>query len=176
MEEIIIPTGTAILESRLKVTSNGKIPAFDPNSAGCHDGNILTIDSSTYSSSETDGDFVLFLGVVNESEQGYLAYASYCKVHASNKRPFAGFAVFNEPFVSYDDGDIRAQIATFVHEVLHALYFHPGLFAEFPANAAGEEVLFQDAESKWFLRGDALKAKAKEHFGCNSISKCRNFL
>ena len=77
MEKIIVPAGIAILEKRLKVTSNGKIPAFSPNTYGCDHEGTLTLNDDDYNS-EKDGDFVLFMGVTNSPEEGYLAFASYC--------------------------------------------------------------------------------------------------
>lgn len=77
MEQIIVPFGTEILQKGLKVTSNGKIPAFSPNTYGCDDGGTLTLNDDDYKT-EKDGDFVLFMGVTNKPDEGYLAYASYC--------------------------------------------------------------------------------------------------
>jgi hypothetical protein len=81
----------------------------------------------------------------------------------------AGFAVFNEAYIHYDQGDFQAQVATFVHEVLHALYFHPSLFSLFPKNSQNESYLFQDSNSIWKMRGDTILAQIKSHFSCSTI-------
>lgn len=75
MMNFVIPEGVRILKSKLKVNSSKIIPQF--NADGCDDNGKLT-NSNTYSSSTTQGDFVLFLGVVNKPSESFLAYASYC--------------------------------------------------------------------------------------------------
>ena len=75
MVNFVIPEGIRILQSKLKVTSNQLIPAF--NSSYCDDSGTLT-NSTSYNSSTTNADFVLFLGAVNNPHEGYLAYATYC--------------------------------------------------------------------------------------------------
>jgi hypothetical protein len=77
--------------------------------------------------------------------------------------------MFNEPFISYDDGNFQSQIATFVHEVLHALWFHPALFERFPNNSSGDSFLFQDSDGKHKLRGDNILEQVKEHFNCSTV-------
>ena len=52
--------------------------------------------------------------------------------------------MFNEAFIEYIDGNYKSHVSTFVHEVLHALYFHPKLFKNFPNNSNGESFLFKD--------------------------------
>jgi hypothetical protein len=81
MVNFVIPEGIRILQSKLKVTSNQLIPAF--NSSYCNDGGTLT-NSATYNSSTTNADFVLFLGAVDNSNEGYLAYATYCLLGTVN--------------------------------------------------------------------------------------------
>lgn len=76
--------------------------------------------------------------------------------------------MFNEAFIEYDNGDYQGQIATFVHEVLHALYFHPTLFRSFPKNR-GRSYLFQDDEGKFKLRGNNTLRFMRQHFSCPSV-------
>lgn len=78
-----------------------------------------------------------------------------------------GFAVFNQSYVELEN--YQSQIATFVHEVLHALYFHPKLFRLFPANADGESFLFRDARRRWKLRGDNVLYFLRSHFDCPAV-------
>jgi hypothetical protein len=80
-----------------------------------------------------------------------------------------GYAVFNEAFISYDNGDYQGQVATFVHEVLHALYFHPVLYRSFPKNRNGDSFLFRDAQGKFKIRGDNVLRYIRGHFGCDNI-------
>ena len=72
-----MPEGLKILQSRFKVTSNSTIPAFDPVQSGCDDDGNMTIDGK-YKSDSTDGDFLLFVGVYEKSDDGTLAYAGTC--------------------------------------------------------------------------------------------------
>jgi hypothetical protein len=85
-----------------------------------------------------------------------------------------GFAVFNEHFVKYDNGDYHGQIATFVHEVLHALYFHPTLFNVFPNNRRGQSFLFEDNNGNVKLRGNNILRFIKDHFNCPNIDGGKN--
>lgn len=77
MEKFVMPEAIRILESRLKVTSNSIIPAFDPEWNYCDDQGKLTVDSK-YKTQTTEGDFLLLVGVINEPNSGTLAYATYC--------------------------------------------------------------------------------------------------
>jgi hypothetical protein len=77
--------------------------------------------------------------------------------------------MFNEPFVEYDNGDYKAQIATFVHEVLHALYFHPGLFEIFPQTSAGLSFMFED-NGVYKLRGDTILKSIQSHYNCSTAN------
>ena len=77
--------------------------------------------------------------------------------------------MFNEDYIKYDDGDVNAQIATFVHEVLHVLYFHKNSFENFPKNSAGESFMFKDSAGAWKLRGDEIMKQAKSHYGCSTL-------
>ena len=82
MMNFVIPESLKILSSKLKVNSNQIIPAFDPGWNYCDDQGKLTITDS-YKTNTTDGDFLLFLGVVNKPNEGYLAYATFCFVGES---------------------------------------------------------------------------------------------
>jgi hypothetical protein len=77
MMNFILPEGLKIIESRLKVTSNSLIPAFDGIENGCDDDGLINIDSK-YKAQATEGDFILFAGVYNNSNNDTLAYASVC--------------------------------------------------------------------------------------------------
>jgi hypothetical protein len=77
--------------------------------------------------------------------------------------------MFNEHYVSYDNGDYKAQISNFVHEVSHALFFEPLLFKKFPNNSSGETFLFQDSNNNWKLRGDNILKEIRNHYNCSTI-------
>jgi hypothetical protein len=77
--------------------------------------------------------------------------------------------VFNESTILLDDGKVKSQIDTFVHEVLHALYFSPYLFESFPTNKNGETFLFKDTDGVLKIRGDKTLEQSRKHFGCDSL-------
>lgn len=178
----VIPEGVRILKSKLRVNSNKIIPTF--NSHFCDDKGTLS-NSDSYASSTTQGDFLLFLGAVNKSDGSSVASASFCvlgifldyfyipllikNIDSQTNRPLVGFAVFNEYYIKYDSGSFTSQVATFVHEVLHALFFHPKLFALFPKNSKNESFLFKDSKGVSKMRGDSILSQIKEHFNCSSI-------
>jgi hypothetical protein len=87
----------------------------------------------------------------------------------NSKRPLAGYAVFNEAFIDYKYAYFQSQVATFVHEVLHALYFHPILFTLFPKNKYGESYLFRDKKNIWKMRGDNILSAIRSHYKCSTI-------
>lgn len=68
-----------------------------------------------------------------------------------------------------DDGKVKSQIDTFVHEVIHALYFNSFLFESFPNNKNGETFLFKDTDGVFKIRGDSTLEQCKKHFGCDSL-------
>ena len=78
--------------------------------------------------------------------------------------------MFNEAELHYDDGNFQSHVATFVHEVLHALYFHPGLFEQFPKNKAGESFMYDDSNGTSLLRGDSILEQIRGHFDCSTVN------
>lgn len=91
------------------------------------------------------------------------------KLDNSTNRPLAGFAVFNESSIILDDGKVKSQIDTFVHEVIHALYFDPNLFKAFPNNKNGDSFHFQDSDGVFKIRGDNILEQTQKHFGCDTL-------
>jgi len=75
-KNFVVPVGTKMLSDRLKITSNGKLPAFGENVDYCNDNGELTIPQK-YKDQEIDGDFVLFVGGFTE-ETSTIAYATFC--------------------------------------------------------------------------------------------------
>jgi hypothetical protein len=76
MEKLVIPEAIKVLQSRLKVKDGGEIPPFNPTDSGCNDQGNFTIDNSPYTN-PTQGDFILFLSVLNDNSDT-LAYAASC--------------------------------------------------------------------------------------------------
>ena len=75
MMNFIIPEGLRILQSKLQVTSNKLIPTF--NSSWCEDSGTLT-NNSSYASKTTNSDFILFVGAINDPNESFVAYSSFC--------------------------------------------------------------------------------------------------
>lgn len=83
-------------------------------------------------------------------------------------RPLVGFAMFNEYYINPAGSHFGGQLATTVHEILHALSFHPALFQIYPNNSSGETYVFQDGAGKWKMRGDNVLNEIRTHFGCST--------
>lgn len=77
--------------------------------------------------------------------------------------------MINRHYVNAEDDDVRSHISTIIHEVLHALFFSPGLYPNFKKNSKGETFIFKDDTNRYRMRGDTIVAEAKKHFGCDSI-------
>jgi hypothetical protein len=84
-------------------------------------------------------------------------------------RPLVGYVILNEHYVSYEDGNYKNQISTFIHEVLHALYFDPSAFQYFPNTKNGEKFMVTDEDGIGYLQGDMILKTAREHFNCPTI-------
>lgn len=78
---MVIPRGLEKIQSKLKFTSAKLIPPFDPNLSGCTDNTIYgpSLDIvSDYHTKITNSDYLLYVGVVNEPDEPYLAYGTFC--------------------------------------------------------------------------------------------------
>ena len=75
----VIPEGIKILQSKLSVNSNQIIPSFDVTGKLCNRLNLITFDES-YKTNITNGDFLLFLGVINQPDAAYAALSVFCFV------------------------------------------------------------------------------------------------
>lgn len=90
-------------------------------------------------------------------------------------RPLVGFVVFNEAYVDYRAGEYKSQVSTFVHEVAHALFFHPNLFQVYPKNSAGDAFLYRDTNYVYRMRGDHILTEVRSHFNCPGLEGGRHF-
>lgn len=77
MENFVFPVGLAMLSETHLVKSNKIIPTFDGKAAHCDDNGKLTIPEK-YKSETTKGDYLIFVGVENNEEADYIAYAFPC--------------------------------------------------------------------------------------------------
>ena len=74
--------------------------------------------------------------------------------------------MFNEYYINPAGSHFGGQLATTVHEILHALSFHPALFNIYPNNSSGESYMFQDSKGYYKMRGDNILKEVRDHFGC----------
>lgn len=184
MEYFVIPEALALLQRVLQVRSPQIIPSFPAfdKKHRCYelderDEPLFTF-RSTHHRTGLQADFLLYVAVVNEPSNSFYAKASFCNLgecrwplttDETTQRPLVGVAILNEPFVRFDDGDYQNQIATFIHEVFHALFFDPVLFKKFPPNSDGQSFLFKDERSRWKLRGDNVLYFLRIHSMCDGI-------
>lgn len=192
----MLPAATKMLSNRLKIRGPGVIPALGDYLDYCTDGGDLT-PASQYRNSSTDADFLLIIGGFTQSSNT-IAYAYYClqgkagqggprsifsikikiflgKVEMlseeSGGRPVVGVARFNTQHLSYQKGRFRSDVATFAHEVMHAIFFHPNLFSTyFPRNSSGQSFLFNDADNFYKIRGTHVLKEIRDHFNCPSAT------
>ena len=80
-----------------------------------------------------------------------------------------GYIIFNEHQVKYDDGNFKVQVDTFVHEILHCLYFHPLLFEHFPDDRFGKPFMSEDENENYFLTGNNIRKATRNHFNCSKV-------
>ena len=88
----------------------------------------------------------------------------------SNGRPVAGYARFNTNYLDYSEGKFKNNVATFVHEVFHAIFFHPWLFEnKFPPNSSNQSFLFLE-NNQYKIRGDNILSQIRNHFSCPTVT------
>lgn len=75
-----IPESLKIISSKISINSTGKLVNFSQSQlGGCTDGGNISIPSKyNGDGSEIDGDFLLFIGSMNDTVSGTLAYATFC--------------------------------------------------------------------------------------------------
>jgi hypothetical protein len=82
MDKFIIPEGLKIIKQKLKIRSAKVIPPFDPFDNNCNDTQLngrANIDiRSNFHKTVTRADFILYIGVVNDPIDNFLAYATFC--------------------------------------------------------------------------------------------------
>lgn len=79
--ELVVPQGLSEISGKIGIKPGGVIPPFDVFGQHCDDSEnkepSLEI-STSFHESETDADYLLYLGVVDRPGAGWSAYASFC--------------------------------------------------------------------------------------------------
>jgi hypothetical protein len=160
---VVAKQGNKIFAEKISVKGYQSIPASKAIYESCEDNPIIKIPEH-YDYEDTDADFLLFLGFMDKDD-GTLAYATPCLMEKGTLRPNVGFAVFNIKYLDPAKGNLDNDVATYVHEVLHALVFSGELFKNFPPTKAGK-AQYVVKNGRHYLRGDNLMAVARDHFQC----------
>ena len=75
----VLPEAISQLKSFIKIDSANYLPAFGDTLDGCVDsGNIIIPEM--YKTDSSDGDFLIFIGVIDDDQNGTLGYATYCSI------------------------------------------------------------------------------------------------
>ena len=170
---VIAKRGNEILASKIGITGYQVVPRSRYYSKYCNYQHIVSVPNK-YSYENTNADFLLFLATDDTGNDGTLAYATACFTEKGTKRPNVGLAVFNPYYLDPNKGKLDNDIATYVHEVLHALVFSSQLWANFPLvidykKRKRVEQYYIDDYGIHRLRGENLLAVVKDHFGCDDI-------
>ena len=82
IRNFVIPEGLRIIRSKIKLRSQKLIPKFDPWDHFCDDSQdkkpSLEI-KTTFHEKDQFKDYLLYVGVVNDPDDQWVAYASFCQ-------------------------------------------------------------------------------------------------
>ena len=76
-----------------------------------------------------------------------------------------GYTIFNERYIDYETSHYNNDISLCVHELCHALFFHPFLFENNFPDYNGESFYYEEGKIKK-LRGHNTLAAIRDHFDC----------
>lgn len=165
--DVVAKQGNKIFAEKIGITGNQVVLADKRLKRYCTYQHIVTFpDKYTYQ--DTNADFVLLLATDNTGNDGTLAFASACFMENGTNRPNVGLAVFNPFYIDPSKGKLDNDVATYVHEVLHALVFSSQLWKKFPKTKARKSQ-YVVSNGKHYLRGDHLLKTVRDHFGCQGI-------
>merc|ERR1740139_16148 len=164
--DLVVKEGNRIFAEKIGVTGPQVIEGHRNIPNHCSYENIVRVPDS-YAESSIDADFILFLSAHDTGNDGTLAYASACYLEAGTGRPNIGFAVFNPYYLNAADKKLDNDVATYVHEVLHALVFSSQLWKQFP-KVNGKSQYYVSGGNH-YLRGPNLLQTARDHFGCEKL-------
>ena len=138
--------------------------AEDPNSANTF------MPPEAISPGYSNTDFVLFV-TARPTTGSTIAWALTCDENSPNGRPTAGHANFGPNQLSTDPAVRHNQVATAIHEIMHAMAFHEGKFSQFVfpgtnTRRTGTVVTYNERGSSRIKKINTPKVleKIKEHF------------
>ena len=165
--KLVVTKGNQIFAQKIRVKSQQYIQGSSSIQSSCSYQNIVKVPDH-YRNNDTKADFLLFLATDNTGNDGTLAYATACYLEQGTNRPNVGLAVFNPYYLNPNSGKLDNDVATYVHEVLHALVFSSQLFKRFPPYNGKSQYFISNGNH--YLRGPNLLQTARQHFGCNQIN------
>lgn len=167
---LVAKEGNAILASKIGISGYGVVPANSRIQRYCNYDNIVSVPDQ-YKYQNVEADFLLFLATDDTGDDGTLAYATACFLERGTSRPNTGLAVFNPFYLDPGKGKLDNDVATYVHEVLHALVFSSQLWANFPPVNGQPQYFVDPSDGKHYLRGKWLLQTVRDHFNCPSVTK-----
>ena len=165
--DLVVKKGNEIFASKIRVSSNQYIQSSSKIKQYCSYQNIVNIPSK-YDNYDVEADFLLFLATDDTGNDGTLAYATACYLDKNTSRPTVGLAVFNPYYLNPGSGKLDNDVATYVHEVLHALVFSSQLWKRFPKVNGMSQYYIEDGYH--YLRGPNLLNTVRSHFNCPSLN------
>ena len=135
---------------------------------------IVTIPSSHQTTGVSDTDLVIYISTTYDADEGYIAYAGPCTVDENgNGAPTSGIVVINIPY--FVDSDFASQYSTVTHELYHVFAFNSDLYDTWRKS---DGTLYKSTTSIKTVRGVSkmllttpnVVAKAKEAFGCSTLT------
>lgn len=78
--------------------------------------------------------------------------------------------------MDFKDNSYLSLIDTFVHEVLHTLFFEPEIFEGFPGDSKGAGFLYRDGSGRSWVVGDSIRETVQKHFQCANVKGGRRQL
>jgi hypothetical protein len=164
---LVVWQGNRIFADKIKIGGNQYIEGDRNIQRFCSYDRIIQIPDS-YAYDNIEADFILFLATDDTGNDGTLAYATACNLEYGTNRPNVGFAVFNPYYIDPAKGKLDNDVATYVHEVLHALVFSSQLWAKFPLVSGQPQYFVKNGGH--YLRGQNLLNVTRNHFQCSKIN------
>ena len=166
----ILPVALSQLQSALRVVRLST-PLVVSGTA-C---SLAQVPDSVRSTGVADADYVLFVSAGPTPSASVLAFASACAIDQRG-RPIAGHANFGPAAIQWgEEGSYgnAQQVATAVHEMMHALGFSPSMFRFFPSASVVSPTTVTSIRGKpagpMVTTPEVLRV-ARAYFGCPGLT------